>query len=393
MPAKIRPAAVPATFVSVAVILALAVVGVVVLGGGKAAAVQQVTCGDTITTDTTLHHNLVNCPNNGIIIGADNITLDLNYHTVDGDGRLTPGCNPETQFCDEGVVNLRHDGVTVAHGSVREFAFGADAGRVRHVRFLGISTSRNLFFGMAIFGSARSVIRNGSSSRNIPPEGDGIGVFGCKHIRVVHNKIRHNPGPGIHVADSNENLIKRNVFSRNSPGILLGADRFEADRNEIRRNRVRRGGGIFVGPGSRNVIARNRVSRASESIRVEKGRGNLVIRNVVVGARGAGIRLGIQRPSIGGANNVVSRNQVKRSGDDGFLVNKKDQHSLLKRNVAVGAADDGFDVRSRTAKLTGNRAVRNRDFGIAARRGVIDGGGNVARHNGDRRQCTNIACN
>jgi parallel beta-helix repeat protein len=219
-----------------------------------------------------------------------------------------------------------------------------------------------------------------------------IGVFGCKHIRVVHNKIRHNPGPGIHVADSKENLIKRNVFSRNSPGILLGADRFEADRNEIRRNRVRRGGGIFVGPGSRNVIARNRVSRASESIRVEKGRGNLVIRNVVVGARGAGIRLGIQRPSTGGANNVVSRNQVKRSGDDGFLVNKKDQHSLLKRNVAVGAADDGFDVRSRTAKLTGNRAVRNRDFGIAARRGVIDGGGNVARHNGDRRQCTNIAC-
>jgi hypothetical protein len=36
--------------------------------------------------------------------------------------------------------------------------------------------------------------------------------------------------------------------------------------------------------------------------------------------------------------------------------------------------------------------VRNGDLGIEAVRGVIDGGGNVARHNGDPRQCTNIAC-
>jgi hypothetical protein len=36
--------------------------------------------------------------------------------------------------------------------------------------------------------------------------------------------------------------------------------------------------------------------------------------------------------------------------------------------------------------------VRNHDLGIEAVRGVIDGGGNVARHNGDPRQCTNIVC-
>ena len=62
MPARLRLHGAPATFVSLAVILALAVVGVIVLGGGKAAAVQGLSCGDTITTDVTLHHNLVNCP-------------------------------------------------------------------------------------------------------------------------------------------------------------------------------------------------------------------------------------------------------------------------------------------------------------------------------------------
>jgi hypothetical protein len=41
---------------------------------------------------------------------------------------------------------------------------------------------------------------------------------------------------------------------------------------------------------------------------------------------------------------------------------------------------------------TANRALRNHDLGIEPVRSVIDGGGNVARHNGDPRQCTNIAC-
>ena len=61
----------------------------------------------------------------------------------------------------------------------------------------------------------------------------------------------------------------------------------------------------------------------------------------------------------------------------GSWSDEKDDHSLLKRNVAIGAGDDGFDVQSRSTKLTGNRAVRNGDLGIEAVRGVIDGGGNM----------------
>src|SRR6185503_18553006 len=120
MQAKTCPQAALATLVGLTAIVTLVLTGVVASSGAEAA--SKLSCGDTITTDTTLHHNLVNCPNNGIIIGADDITLDLNYHTVDGDGSLTPGCNPETEFCDEGVVNLGHDRVTVVHGSVHGFA-------------------------------------------------------------------------------------------------------------------------------------------------------------------------------------------------------------------------------------------------------------------------------
>jgi parallel beta-helix repeat protein len=206
----------------------------------------------------------------------------------------------------------------------------------------------------------------------------------------VGNSFRHNAGDAVHTVDSNSELIKANLMVRNGGQafILEGGK-----RNEIRRNRmVRNGFGITLGPGSHNRIRRNQVSRGRDGIRIEKGHGNLVARNVVVHTRHAGIRLGIKHPLIGGAHNVVRRNLVRDSRVDGYLVGTMDRHSLLKGNVAVGAGDDGFDIESPLTTLTSNHAVRNGDLGILAVRGVNDGGGNVARHNGDPRECTNIVC-
>ena len=80
MSAKLRSHAAPATLVSLAVAPASTVVGLLTLSGAEAAN-KQPSCGDTITADTTLDSDLVDCPNNGIVIGADDITLDLNGHT------------------------------------------------------------------------------------------------------------------------------------------------------------------------------------------------------------------------------------------------------------------------------------------------------------------------
>jgi hypothetical protein len=93
----------------------------------------------------------------------------------------------------------------------------------------------------------------------------------------------------------------------------------------------------------------------------------------------------------GGTRNLVDRNQI-RGGKDGVSVDADAKHTLLRRNRASYAKDDGFDVEGPTTKLTRNRAIRNRDLGIEAVRGVSDGGGNIARHNGDPRQCTHIRC-
>jgi parallel beta-helix repeat protein len=379
--------------VSLGAILALAVVAAIALSRADAAP-KQLSCGTTITTDTTLDADLLDCPNNGIVIGADDITLDLNGHRIDGDGTEFADC-PKNTFCDVGVLDDRYDGVKIKGGSTREFLFGVWLAGARHSRVVDISSSKNAFFGAVIGRSSRSVVRDGSFSHNIPPEGDGIGLFGSDHIKIADNSIKDNPGPGVHVDDSDDNLIKGNLFSHSSPGVLIGGDRNEAgNRNEVRGNRfVRNGEGILVAPGSRNVIARNHLSRDGSGIGIEKGRHNLVARNVVVDARSRGIRLGIDLPdeSIGGVDNIVRRNVVKRSGGDGFLVNKKGT-SVLRRNVAVGAKEDGFHVESRSTRLAKNRAKHNADLGIEARRGVIDGGGNRASGNGDARQCVHVKC-
>jgi parallel beta-helix repeat protein len=215
-------------------------------------------------------------------------------------------------------------------------------------------------------------------------------LFSSRHVRVLHSSFRHNVHVGIRTEDSAHNLIKGNALSGNGDeAILMGGGGSRITHNRVIRN----GGGITLGPGSHNVITRNRVSHGRDGIRIEKGHGNLVAHNRVSHARRAGIRLGIPHPFLGGAHNLVRRNVVKNSRVDGFLVNAKDDHSHLKHNVAKRAGDDGFDIQSHTAKLTRNRALRNGDLGIAAVRGVRDGGGNVARHNGDPRQCRNIVCN
>ena len=360
----------------------------VALGVGPAEA-SHVSCGATITTDTTLDSDLVDCPNNGIVIGADDITLDLNGHRIDGDGTEFADC-PKNTICDVGVINDRHDGVKVKGGSTREFGIGVLVSRARDNRVVDISSSENVFFGAVIAGSSRAVVRDGSFSHNLAPEGDGIGLYDSDHISIAGNSITDNPQPGIHVNDSTHNLIKGNLISHCGPGILI-----EADRNEVRRNRfVRNSGGIIVARGSRNVLTRNHLSRDGAGIGIEKARHNLVARNVVVDPRHRGISLGLDfadGSSIGGVDNIIRRNVVKGSGGDGFLVNAKGS-SVLRRNVASGAKDDGFAIESRSTRLAKNRATHNTDLGIQAVRGVIDGGGNRASGNGDARQCTHVSC-
>jgi parallel beta-helix repeat protein len=138
----------------------------------------------------------------------------------------------------------------------------------------------------------------------------------------------------------------------------------EADGTRYGQTARRDGGtGILVGPGSRNVIAGNRISGSGEGIAIEQGRGNRVGQRDRH-TRKSGIRLGIGDPPIGGTGTLVRGNLVTWAGRDGFVVARNDRRALLQGNTARRSADDGFDINSPSARLIGNLALGSADLGI-----------------------------
>jgi parallel beta-helix repeat protein len=64
----------------------------------------DINCGDTVVTNTKLYKDLVDCPSgNGLTIGANNITLDCNGHTIDaisgGNGIYSNKFNTRIKNC------------------------------------------------------------------------------------------------------------------------------------------------------------------------------------------------------------------------------------------------------------------------------------------------------
>ena len=379
-----------------------AIIAIVVSGcsfgfpGGQALA-SPVSCGDTITTDTTLGSDLGNCPNNGIVIGADNITLDLNGHKIDGDGTETAQCPPD-EPCDVGIVNIDHHGVRIEDGTVREFALGALVVGARENRLTRLAVSNNLFSGLVIVESSGTEIdRTTVSGNGLTTDQAGVDVFDSHDLEIERNAVVGNGDIGLFLVGAENLSIERNSISGNpEAGILLDS----GSGNELSRNRVSDNGDGLVVSGDGNVVTRNDVSDSvspqgnGNGISLEGGTGNLIERNIVVHASQADIRIASFEqeggpPTVG---NTVSRNLVRDSDVDGVLVESTAVDTLLERNVAIGADDDGIDVENATTTLTRNLALQNGDLGIEAVPGVIDGGGNKAKANGDAAQCTNVSC-
>jgi parallel beta-helix repeat protein len=366
------------------------------LGAGPAFA-SHVNCGDTVTGDTTLDSDLVDCPGNGIVIGADDVTLDLNGHTIDGDGVL--GCD-EFYACDFGVDNTAgHDGVTIENGSIRDFATAVFVLDASHNRLRRLSSSHNILGGMLIIASPGTRIEDNSISANgLTTDQAGLIVFDSSEIRIERNSVFDNGDIGMFLVGLDDSRVDRNAVSGN-PETGIGLD---GNGDEVSRNRVvQNGEGITVG-GDDNTITRNHVADSRAGVEggglgifVATGHDNLVERNFVVGASRSGIQVSLLPEELEGGppavDTVVRRNHLRGNGD-GVLVQTTALGTVLERNHALGSGDDGIDVDSAATTLIANHAVHNGDLGIEAVVGVIDGGRNKAHGNGNSLQCTNVAC-
>ena len=173
----------------------------------SAAAVgPQPHCGSVLTHSTVLTRDLTGCPSNGLVIGADNVTLDLHGHTVDGDGTLQEAC-PVDQPCDVGIDNSAgHAQVTVRGGSIGDFAtgvvlVGADQNDLRQ-----LSVARSFFAGIVVVNSSGTRVTSSTAANNgLTTDSAGIVLFTSRDSRIQANRLSGNGDAGLVVAQSDNN--------------------------------------------------------------------------------------------------------------------------------------------------------------------------------------------
>jgi parallel beta-helix repeat protein len=173
---------------------------------GSQARLGTVSCGQTLTESTILENDLVNCIDDGLVAGADGITIDLNGHTIDG--RTIP--------TGSGIVISGFDGVVVKNGTITGFevgvsiVFGADGTRVRDLRISGdgfgngieAEALRTEVIGNTVFGRAIGILVGGTTTtatgNTVKDNDTGILVVGSGPV-VNRNTALSNAGDGIQV--------------------------------------------------------------------------------------------------------------------------------------------------------------------------------------------------
>lgn len=403
--------------------LGLAVLGGLLAAAGlaaPAALAHDPACGATITRSVTLRHDLTNCPADGIVIGADHITLDLAGHTIDGDAVIGGD--------DTGVRLAGRRHVTVKGGTIREFdhALHLTGASDNHLTRLVATRSGDPDIGRAILldeGSDDNLIDRNDASFN---GRSGVAMLDSSGNRVTRNRTNHNDVAGMGVFGGSGNRVTANVMTDNGEnGIFWGAghtggvlagnliarnpgagiDLEEGDDALVTLNHLDRNGDNLILFGNRNRVAANAVSDAAGcgvdcggyNITAEGGTGNEVVGNFVLGGAHDGIRLDTFAPDdLPLTDTLVRGNVVRGAAVDGISVGSETDNPVagarIERNRASRNGDDGIDVRRAGTLLRANAANRNGDLGISAVAGVIDGGRNHAAGNGNPAQCEGVIC-
>jgi parallel beta-helix repeat protein len=140
-------------------------------------------CGDTITTDTTLTADVTCTSYSGVYFGARGITLDLNGYSI-----------TSTSHTGAGVYNDGFDGVTIQNGTISGFFDGVDVvvanrNTVQDLTLLDLG-------GTGIYvieGNGNKILGNTYSD---PFGGGGINIVGSRNV-IDGNSITGAGGIGI----------------------------------------------------------------------------------------------------------------------------------------------------------------------------------------------------
>ena len=297
---------------------------------------QSFACGEPVTRSVRLTGNVLCESGLALVVGAGGINVNLAGYEL--------GTPTGSGGGGEAIRNEGHDDVVVHNGTMVGATRLTDASRnvIRNVSAAGGSDV------IHIEGGAGNVVRFST----LTARGTGIAVVDSDGFAAVGNHASGGLGAGIRVQGSRAR-ISHNVVAASGTHFAPGIDLFGSD-------------------------------------------GRVVDNDVTGGWMAGGILL------RAGANTVIAENQVSDTGttdppfddnfNDGIFVGAFTAGTLLRDNIVQRNTGDGIEVQATNARMGGNQAYDNGDFGIDAAAGVTDLGGNVASGNGNPLQCRNVFC-
>ncbi|MEE6263817.1 right-handed parallel beta-helix repeat-containing protein [Plantactinospora sonchi] len=383
-----------------------------------------VSCGQVLTQSTRLLNDLTDCPLDGLVIGAPDIEVDLDGHTVDGPGYFPgqPGSPYEVPELGlpAGIRNVGFGNVRITGGdggTVKGFGYGVllMAG-TRFNQVTGLTIRENATAGIELNNADDGRNANLVSGNTLDANEVGVSLLaGSEHSVVRDNSFTGNLGVALWLQDATGHLVEENTVSGittdptiNSDGGFLLED---ARDNRLLGNTLADtgDGGILVTEGShRNRIEGNTMTRVGDAgISVQDSDGAVVVDNVahlsadvgigLSGSTGATVRGNDVRFNPGGveleasSDNLVESNDASHSGGAGISVLPDSLRNLILDNVVTGSAGGGIAVEGAGVDPDGiplgpnvierNEVVGNAGDGISVAEAGHRLADNVAHHN------------
>jgi len=193
----------------------------------------SLSCGQVIKQSVKLTANL-DCKTDGIIVGADGITIDLNGFTLSGPGEKSSKV---------GIMFADNDGVTVqGPGTIQNFQAGALFSGGEDNKISRVTFTEN---EIAVFetGSKNVAIEDNLMFGN----SIGVAAHSSSGSKLTTNLFKSNDLAGVTLVNSANNELSMNTIQGSVNGIFLDG---QSTKNNVNSNNVLQNRGVDLNNGN-----------------------------------------------------------------------------------------------------------------------------------------------
>ncbi len=295
----------------------------------------------SITENYTLASDMA-FPDSGFIIEADNITLDLNGHTITGRYAPNPPIGP-TSF---GILLSRHTGVTIKNGTIQGFSYGLFVDSSNNNLVDGITLTRNADAGLYIVSSDNNIVEDVVSENN---GNVGLGGAGIMLVESNNNTIQNvvstdNKMLGIEILGFNDypvnNIVKDSVISGNREwGLLLihvsnstiSGNLIDGNVMGIPRLLPLPPAGLALINSISNIISDNNIrGNMVAGVSLNGSNSNSILNNQIQSNMSPGVTLG------NSDDNIILNNRIHKNMGNGIIVGAPEPFMMSTNNLFIG---------------------------------------------------------